>query len=68
MKVTRRGFLAGGAAFLAGLAVGFWKDENELTALPDSETHFMPQMDADTRKKLRKDWQKAVGCAAGWLL
>jgi glycerol kinase len=33
---------AAGAAFLAGLAVGFWKDERELAALPRAEMRFEP--------------------------
>lgn len=52
---------AKGAAYLAGLATGFYKDKEELTANKDSCTEFEPKMDADTRKNLLDGWDKAVG-------
>lgn len=54
-----------GAAYLAGLAVGFWKREEILdNAL--IERIFAPQMDAETRDKLYKGWQKAVRRTMNW--
>lgn len=54
-----------GAAYLAGLAVGFWKREEILdNAL--IERIFAPQMDAETRGKLYKGWQKAVRRTMNW--
>jgi glycerol kinase len=54
-----------GAAYLAGLAVGFWKREEILdNAL--IERIFAPQMDAETRDKLYKGWQQAVRRTMNW--
>ncbi len=52
-----------GAAFLAGLAVGFWKDLNEIKAISASETVYTPNMNDSQRQKLTNDWQKAVKSA-----
>ncbi|MCA1754048.1 MAG: glycerol kinase GlpK [Spirochaeta sp.] len=57
---------ARGSAFLAGLAVGFWKDQKELVNAFELEKEFKPNMDADTRDKLYKGWQKAVTKAMSW--
>ena len=52
-----------GAAFLAGLAVGFWKDINELTQLSIEKTSFEPNIDDTSRQKLVKGWKKAVSAS-----
>ena len=52
-----------GAAFLAGLAVGFWKDEKELASLDVLEMVFRPKMTEEERKKLYGQWKKAVEAA-----
>ena len=49
-----------GAAYLAGLSTGFWKDTAELSALRENEKDFAPQMDAALRDKLLQDWHDAV--------
>ena len=49
-----------GAAFLAGLATGFWKDEQELSDLRESQRQYEPKMDIAKRDKLYKGWTKAV--------
>ncbi|MBE6750649.1 MAG: glycerol kinase GlpK [Ruminococcaceae bacterium] len=49
-----------GAAFLAGLAVGFWKDKSELLNIKQNKKCFAPQMDASTREKLLAGWSAAV--------
>ncbi len=54
---------ATGAAFLAGLGVGFWKDKEELKALKLDYTEFNPKMDTDKRVKKLKRWEKAVNAA-----
>ncbi len=55
-----------GAAFLAGLAVGLWKDRAEIGALWQEERRFSPQADASlTDKKLQ--WARAVECARHWV-
>ena len=52
-----------GAAFLSGLAVGFWKDINEIRTLNQDEEIYYPAMKADDRTALLKGWQKAVKAA-----
>lgn len=49
-----------GAAFLAGLATGFWKDEQELSDMRESQKLYEPKMDETIRKQLYKGWKKAV--------
>lgn len=49
-----------GAAFLAGLAVGFWKDTNELQTLFSHGQVFTPQISQDNSQKLYKGWVRAV--------
>jgi len=49
-----------GAAYMAGLAVGFWKDTDELLNLRKDYQIFKPKMDPEKRKKKLSDWKKAV--------
>lgn len=49
-----------GAAYLAGLAVGFWKDLDELKAMLEEGETLTPQMSEDEREKLYENWQAAV--------
>jgi glycerol kinase len=51
---------ATGAAFFAGLGVGFWKDQEELKSLKLGYTEFIPKMDAEKRGEKLKRWDKAV--------
>lgn len=55
-----------GAAYLAGLAVGFWKDKNDVMANSKIERTFVPAMDDEKRNALIKGWNKAVRCAFNW--
>lgn len=55
-----------GAAFLAGLAVGFWKDKEELKTLLEDSLSYTPKMEKEKRQKLLKGWQKAVSRAKDW--
>jgi glycerol kinase len=55
-----------GAAFLAGLAVGFWQDEAELAALWRAERRFEPRMAEDRRDALFADWRRAVERTLHW--
>ncbi|HQU78041.1 MAG TPA: glycerol kinase GlpK [Azonexus sp.] len=55
-----------GAAYLAGLAVGFWQDEAELTALWRAERRFEPAMADDRRAALFSDWRRAVERSLNW--
>ena len=56
-----------GAAYAAGLAVGFWKDYNELRANWDKEKEWQSTMDANVRKKLYSGWKKAVTRTFDWV-
>lgn len=49
-----------GAAYLAGLAVGYWKDLNELKALVSENEVFQPNMTKTNRIKKLKGWQNAL--------
>jgi glycerol kinase len=55
-----------GAAYLAGLATGFWNNEQELSAQLRIERRFEPAMDAHRREELYAGWQRAVERAKGW--
>jgi len=52
-----------GAAYLAGLACGFWKDEGEIRATARCYKVFSPNMPEATRVKLLSGWEKAVAKA-----
>ncbi len=56
-----------GAAYAAGLAVGFWKDLDDLRANWQEDRRWVPQMDEATREKLYKGWLKAVERTFGWV-
>ncbi|MBP6045972.1 MAG: glycerol kinase GlpK [Ferruginibacter sp.] len=60
-KVTETTAL--GAAYLAGLAAGFWKDVQELQQHWQTETIFSPSFNETTRKALQAGWQKAIRAA-----
>jgi glycerol kinase len=51
---------AQGAAFLAGLAVGFYKDRDELKALATSNDSFIPTIEDSKRKILLEGWADAI--------
>ncbi|MDF2380052.1 glycerol kinase GlpK [Nostoc ellipsosporum NOK] len=55
-----------GAAYLAGLATGFWKDVEEVRQNWKANKTFEPSMDDTQRRTLRKDWQRAVKAAQAW--
>src|SRR5205823_3381223 len=57
---------AAGAAYLAGLAVGFWKDRREIAARWTHARRYEPRMSADERDRLHRRWLKAVERAKGW--
>jgi glycerol kinase len=54
-----------GAAGLAGLAAGVWKDADEFLATRKF-TRFTPRMDRADAKRLMAGWQRAVGAAVAW--
>lgn len=49
-----------GAAFLAGLAAGFWKDKAEILKIPSEQTEFKSSIDSVTRISLCNGWKTAV--------
>ncbi len=55
-----------GAAFLAGLAVGVWKDIGDIALLRESDRVFTPQMDESEAVQLHSKWLRAVERAAKW--
>ena len=55
-----------GAAYLAGLAVGFWKDIDEIRANWDVDREFSPDITPEERASRLDGWQKAVGATRGW--
>jgi glycerol kinase len=52
-----------GAAYLAGLAVGFWSDKEEIAKNWQVDRNFEPEMDHNTREMLYNKWLKAVEAA-----
>ncbi|MCL6257759.1 glycerol kinase GlpK [Aquiflexum sp. TKW24L] len=56
-----------GAAFLAGLAVGFWESEEELQALWESDKDFDPKMDVEKVDYFLHFWHKAVERSKNWV-
>jgi len=63
-KVTETTAL--GAAYLAGLAVGYWKDIAEISDQWQVERVFKPKMEAQKVKSITKDWKRAVRAAQIW--
>ena len=55
-----------GAAYLAGLAVGYWKDKEEVVKNWAMDREFTPQIEEEARIKKIKGWEKAVKYAYGW--
>ena len=63
-KVTETTAL--GAAYLAGLAVGFWKNIDEIKDQWQSDKDFNPSMDKAKKEELIKGWQRAVKATIAW--
>ena len=57
---------AAGAAYLAGLAVGFWRDRREIAARWRVAQRYEPRMDGAERERLHRRWLRAVERAKGW--
>ena len=55
-----------GAAYLAGLAVGYWKNKEEVVKNQKIDRVFTPDMSEEDRETKRKGWNKAVKYAYGW--
>ena len=55
-----------GAAYLAGLAVGFWRNENKIDAQWIADRTFKPSISDDERKTKIETWRRAIERAKGW--
>jgi glycerol kinase len=55
-----------GAAYLAGLAVGYWSDIAEVKQYWQEDRSFEPAMEGEQRKSLQRDWKRAVRAAQAW--
>jgi glycerol kinase len=64
-KVTETTAL--GAAYLAGLAVGYWKDTDDIQQQWQIDKVFSPVMNEDERSGLVKGWQRAVNASIAWV-
>ncbi len=58
---------AHGAAYLAGLAVGYWKDQKEIAAQWQVDRRFQPATREASRKQLMTGWTRALGRAKKWI-
>jgi glycerol kinase len=56
-----------GAAYLAGLGVGYWSDQNEISAHWSVGREFLPSMAPDERRKLIRGWDRAVARSKNWV-
>ena len=57
---------ATGAAYLAGLAVGYWKNTDEIRKNWQVDRCFQPQIPREQRDGMLAGWKKAVACCKGW--
>lgn len=55
-----------GAAYLAGLAVGYWKSIEDIRHNWEIDRVFVPQIDGAQQKKQLEGWHRAVACTTGW--
>ncbi len=55
-----------GAAYLAGLAVGYWANKEEVVKNWQISKIFKPSIEEEHREQIIKGWQKAVKCSFGW--
>lgn len=56
-----------GAAYLAGVAVGFWQSINELESVWQLDRRFEPQMKQNIRQKLLDTWHEAINRSCNWI-
>ena len=55
-----------GAAYLAGLAVGYWSDEEALKKNWKQAREYQPDMNTEQRERLLRNWRRAVERAKAW--
>ena len=56
-----------GAAYLAGLAVGFWKSQADIARQWQVDQRFTPAMKASERKRIGEGWTRALERAKAWV-
>jgi len=56
-----------GAAYLAGLTVGFWKDRAEIASLRQEDRFFLPSAERENYRALYRGWRRAVKRSKNWL-
>lgn len=56
-----------GAAYLAGLAIGYWKDTTDIIENVSVEKVFVPQISNEKRNNLVRNWKKAIQRAKNWI-
>jgi glycerol kinase len=56
-----------GAAFAAGLAVGFWGATEDLTSIWEEDRRWSPAIDEGARRRLHDRWSEAVVRSHGWV-
>jgi glycerol kinase len=56
-----------GAAYAAGLAVGYWKDQDELRANWSEDKRWTPNLDTAERERIYRNWKKAVTKSFDWV-
>ena len=56
-----------GAAFLAGLAVGYWSSRDELRTVLSIDKVYKPEISEEERKSRLAGWSKAVGRSFDWV-
>ncbi len=57
-----------GAAYLAGLAVGYWNNRQDVLANWQVDKVYTADMPSETRRRLLEGWKKAVDCSLSWKL
>jgi len=57
-----------GAAYLAGISCGFWRNAKEIAAMPREERRFEPRMPASEAARLRERWEEALSRAKAWAI
>jgi glycerol kinase len=57
---------AAGAAYLAGFAIGYWKDLDEIKAIRKVDRVFVPSMDEEKRNAYLKGWKRAINATLEW--
>jgi glycerol kinase len=55
-----------GAAYLAGLATGYWNSTDDIIDNWQIDREFKPEMEDSVRDELMAGWKKAVSCILGW--